>query len=68
MKDRSEVLAAIKGIADYAIMRSNMAALENNKYAVATWNHVASNLLDIHDEAQAWDTDTVKLISRLMKP
>lgn len=66
MNDRSKVLANIKAIADYAVMRSDIAALENNKYAVATWNHVASNLLDIYDEAEAWDSDTVQLLSRMM--
>lgn len=66
MNDRSRVLANIKAIADYALIRSDVAAMEGNKYAVATWNHVASNLLDIYDEAEAWDTDTVDLLSRLM--
>ena len=66
MNDRSRVLANIKAIADYAVMRSDIAAMENNKYAVATWNHVASNLLDIYDEAEAWDSDTVQLLSRMM--
>lgn len=66
MNDRSRVLANIKAIADYAVMRSDIAAMENNKYAIATWNHVASNLLDIYDEAEAWDSDTVQLLSRMM--
>lgn len=66
--EKSRVLSSIKAIADYAITRADMAALENNKYAVATWNHVASNLLDIHDQAEAWDDDTIRLIASKMKP
>lgn len=68
MSDRSKVLASIKAIADYAITRADIAALENNKYAVATWHHVASNLLDIHDQAEAWDDDAIRLIAEKMRP
>jgi predicted acetyltransferase len=67
MNDRSNVLASIKAIAEYAITRADMATLENNKYAVATWNHVASNLLDLHEQAEAWDEDTINLIARKMR-
>lgn len=67
MNDRSNVLASIKAIAEYAITRADMATLENNKYAVATWNHVASNLLDLHEQAEAWDDDTINLIARKMR-
>lgn len=67
MNDRSNVLASIKAIAEYAITRADMAALEKNKYAVATWNHVASNLLDLHEQAEAWDDDTINLIARKMR-
>lgn len=61
------MLASIKAIADYAITRAEIAVLENNKYAVATWHHVASNLLDIHDQAQAWDEDAINLIAKKME-
>lgn len=67
MNERSKVLASIKAIADYAITRAEIAVLENNKYAVATWHHVASNLLDIHDQAQAWDEDAINLIAKKME-
>lgn len=68
MNDKSKVLACIKAIADYAITRAEIATLENNKYAVATWHHVASNLLDIHDQAEEWDDDAIKLIAKKMEP
>jgi predicted acetyltransferase len=62
MNDKSEIISTIKAVAHYAMDRADIATMEQNKYAVATWHHVASTLLDLVEQAESWDEDSIRLI------
>ena len=62
MSDSKELLKTVRAIADYAMDRAHIATMEQNKYAVATWHHVASTLLDLVEQAESWDVDSIRLI------
>lgn len=62
MSDRSEIIGTIKAVAHYAMDRAEIATMEQNKYAVATWHHVASTLLDLVEQAESWDEDSIRMI------
>jgi predicted acetyltransferase len=60
--ERTDLIKTIRAIADYAMDRAHIATMEQNKYAVATWHHVASTLLDLVEQAESWDEDSIRLI------
>jgi predicted acetyltransferase len=62
VNDNEELLKTIKAVAHYAMDRAYIATMEQNKYAVATWHHVASTLLDLAEQSESWDANSIRLI------
>ena len=62
MSDKSELIKTVRAVAHYAMDRAYIATMEQNKYAVATWHHVASTLLDLAEQSESWDTDSIRMI------
>lgn len=65
-QEREMLLKTIHAIAHYAMDRAQIAAMEQNKYAVSTWNHVASTLLDLKEQAESWDDHAIRMIQSHM--
>lgn len=67
MVQSEDILPMLSALAQYAIDRASIAALSQDKYAVATWNNAASVILDIRDQAQEPDDKTIDYLLRHIK-
>jgi hypothetical protein len=60
--EKEDLIKTVRAVANYAMDRAYIATMEQNKYAVATWHHVASTLLDLAEQSESWDEDSIRMI------
>lgn len=67
MSKREDVIRTVQAVACFALDKADQAADAQDKYAVSTWNYVASMLLDVVEQAEVWDDDALDRIAKYLR-